>query len=294
MEKGIFIPALILILAFSAYLLLDTFVLESAVRTLSVEEEPEEAIPAEERAEAVVTENSYQSENLTVTLTEYEYCDTTVYAARVSFEDPGVLKTAFARSTYGRNITETTSIIAGRVDAILAVNGDYYGAQERGYVLRNGVLYRSTPAAGREDLVIWADGSFSIITETEVSAESLLEQGAVQILSFGPALVENGEVAVTAGEEVGRAKSSNPRTAIGVTADGDYLFVVSDGRTSASEGLSLSELAAFLKDLGAETAYNLDGGGSSTMVFMGKVINNPTTTGRTIQERKISDVVYIG
>ena len=73
-----------------------------------------------------------------------------------------------------------------------------------------------------------------------------------------------------------------------------YLFVVSDGRTEESEGLSLYELAAFLRDKGAQTAYNLDGGGSSTMVFEGRVVNNPTSGGRGTKERSVSDIVYVG
>ena len=54
------------------------------------------------------------------------------------------------------------------------------------------------------------------------------------------------------------------------------------------------ELAEFMDRLGVETAYNLDGGGSSTMYFNGEIINNPTTSGRSIQERSVSDIVYIG
>ena len=113
------------------------------------------------------------------------------------------------------------------------------------------------------------------------------------MLSFGPALLIDGEIAVDAGDEVGRAKASNPRTSIGIVDDLHYLFVVSDGRTNESEGLSLLELAQVLQDLGAKTAYNLDGGGSSTMVFQGKVINNPTTNGKNISERSVSDIVCI-
>jgi exopolysaccharide biosynthesis protein len=93
---------------------------------------------------------------------------------------------------------------------------------------------------------------------------------------------------------VGKAKASNPRTAIGVIDNLHYLFVVSDGRTSASEGLSLYQLANFMQSLNVKTAYNLDGGGSSTMYFNGTVINNPTTSGRHISERSVSDIVYIG
>ena len=243
---------------------------------------------------AVSTENTYQDENISVTLTEYTVNDTAVYVADVTLSSADYLKTALAQGLYGKNVTESTSDMAEDNNAILAINGDYYGAQEKGYVLRNGVLYRSTAAKNQEDLVIYADGSFQIINESEVTAEELLADGAVQILSFGPALVTDGEIAVSTTEEVGQAKSSNPRTAIGVIDDLHYIFVVSDGRTDESEGLSLYELASFMESLGAETAYNLDGGGSSTMVFNGTLINNPTSTGNSIKERSVSDIVYIG
>jgi hypothetical protein len=162
-----------------------------------------------------------------------------------------------------------------------------------GYVIRNGVLYRNT-SSGSEDLVIYADGTFRIISEDDITAEELLASGARNVLSFGPALVENGEIAVTEKEEVGRAMASNPRTAIGTLENGHYLFVVADGRTSESDGLSLHELAAFLQSLGAQTAYNLDGGGSSSMVFLGNIVNNPANGKNRSSERSVSDIVYIG
>lgn len=242
----------------------------------------------------VTTANSYTDGNISITLTEYRRYDTTIYVADVQVTSVSDLKAAFADSSYGRNITEKTSEIAEDVNAILAVNGDFYGAQESGYVIRNGVLYRDTAADDRQDLVIYEDGSFEVVEESEVTAQELLDKGAWQVLSFGPGLVEDGEIAVSENEEVGKAMASNPRTALGVTEDGHYLFVVSDGRTSESEGLSLYEMAEFMQSLGAATAYNLDGGGSSTMYFNGEVVNNPTTSGRSIKERSVSDIVYIG
>ena len=242
----------------------------------------------------VTTANSYSDGNISITLTEYRKYDTTIYVADVQITSVSDLKTAFADSSYGRNITEKTSEIAEDVNAILAVNGDFYGAQESGYVIRNGVLYRDTAAEDRQDLVIYEDGSFEVVEESEITAQELLDKGAWQVLSFGPGLVEDGEIAVSENEEVGKAMASNPRTALGVTEDGHYLFVVSDGRTSESEGLSLYEMAEFMQSLGAVTAYNLDGGGSSTMYFNGEVVNNPTTSGRSIKERSVSDIVYIG
>lgn len=293
----------IFLIAFTVYLAMDTFVI-SRVYTVVDETDSgtgstattdtEQESDSDSGTETVVSETSYSDENIQITLTEYREYDTSVYVADIVLSSSEYLQTAFAQNAYGRNVTETTSEIAESAGAILAINGDYYGSQEEGYVLRNGVLYRNTAASGQEDLVIYNDGSFAIINETDVTAEELLADGAQQILSFGPALVEDGTVVVSEGDEVGKAKTSNPRTAIGIIDDFHYVFVVSDGRTDESAGLSLLQLAEFMKELGVTTAYNLDGGGSSTMYFNGEVINNPTTNGRSIKERSVSDIVYIG
>lgn len=283
---------------FTAFILLDTFVLRE-IYTITVTETeapviqktPEEAA---DPALVVKTKTRYQDENITITLSEFRQNDSTIYAADVRIASPEYLKTAFAENAYGKNVTQKTSEIAQANQAILAINGDFYGSRERGYVLRDGVLFRETTSRAQEDLVIWEDGSFSVITEEEITAGELLENGARQILSFGPALIRDGAICVTAEDEVGKAKANNPRTAIGIIEPLHYLFVVADGRTEESEGLSLLELAECMQSLGAELAYNLDGGGSSTMYFNGNVVNRPTSSGKSIKERKVSDIVYIG
>ena len=305
-KHKILLAYLLVLAVFTTYVALDTFVITrvysgEGIQTSDQSErtgagssgsgsEGEALVP-------VITSNSYTDSNISVEISGYSVEDTEVYAAEVSLASPEYLKTALAQGLYGKNVTEETSQIAEDNDAILAVNGDYYGTREKGYVIRNGQLYRDTAVSGQEDLVIYEDGSFGIISEDEVTADELLADGVVNNLSFGPVLVENGKVAVGTDEEVAKAMGSNPRTAIGIKADGTYLFVVADGRTDESEGLSLYELADFMKELGAVTAYNLDGGGSSTMVFNGVVINNPTG-GRAGHgegtERSVSDIVYIG
>ena len=301
---------LLMLAVFTTYVALDTFVItrvyssadtntQEIVQTSVQEEQTGAAGSGDSGSDLlpVITSNSYSDGNISVAVDSYTVEDTTVYVAEVSLASPEYLKTALAQGVYGKNVTEATSDIAADNDAILAINGDYYGARESGYVIRNGELYRDTAASGQEDLVIYADGTFGIINESEVTAEELIADGAVQTLSFGPALVEYGEVCVGTNDEVRKAMASNPRTAIGVKADGTYLFVVADGRTDDSEGLSLYELAQFMQEQGAVTAYNLDGGGSSTMVFNGNVINNPTggMAGHgSGSERSVSDIVYIG
>lgn len=236
---------------------------------------------------------TYSDSKSKITVTQYRAYDSNIYVADVEVTDGTSILSAFANNTYGRNITDTTSDMAEENNAVLAINGDYYGARQSGYVIRNGVVYRSQGSNG-EDMVISKDGSLSFISESDTTTDSLMQKQAWQVLSFGPVLVENGQVAVSENDEVGMAMASNPRTAIGTVAKNHYLFVVSDGRTSESAGLSLYELANFMKSLGATNVYNLDGGGSSTMVFQGEVVNNPTTNGNKISERAVSDILYIG
>ena len=236
---------------------------------------------------------TYSDSKNKITVTQYRAYDSNIYVADVEVTDGTSILSAFANNTYGRNITDTTSDMAEENNAVLAINGDYYGARQSGYVIRNGVVYRNQGSNG-EDMVISKDGSLSFISESDTTTDSLIQKQAWQVLSFGPVLVENGQIAVTENDEVGMAMASNPRTAIGTVAKNHYLFVVSDGRTSESAGLSLYELANFMKSLGATNVYNLDGGGSSTMVFQGEVVNNPTTNGNKISERAVSDILYIG
>lgn len=297
----------------TAYVLLDTFVIPrigmpaagqssagvsgaaSNTDVLQTTDESSAGVPDASETEgsaASVTDTSYADENIQITIeTEYDD-DTAVYIADIQISDVSYLKTALANGVYGRNIKETTSAMAESNNAIFAINGDYYGFRNDGYVIRNGVLYRDT-SGSNEDLVIGGDGNFSIINESDTTAQSLMDAGAWQVLSFGPALIDGGEITVSADSEVGKSKSSNPRTAIGQISTLHYIVIVSDGRTSESAGLSLLELAQLFKERGCYVAYNLDGGGSSTMWFNGQVVNNPTD-GRSFGERSVSDIVYFG
>lgn len=279
------------------YSMMKTFVLAETISTVSNTGSTSNTAAASQAAKnAQVTDTSYSDGNISVTLTEKTVNETQVYVADITLSSSDYLKTALAQNSYGTNVTAKTSVTAAENNAILAVNGDYYGANSSGYVIRNGVVYRDSVRedASNGDLAIYKDGSFKIIYEDQVSADQLVQDGVVNLLAFGPSLVENGEISVDTNTEVGQAMSSNPRTAIGIIDENHYIIVVSDGRTSESKGLSLYQMAEVMKSYGVKTAYNLDGGGSSTLYFNGQVINKPTTGGSKISERAVSDIVYIG
>ncbi|MDW4571394.1 phosphodiester glycosidase family protein [Microbacterium sp. M3] len=251
-------------------------------------------------ADATVTATSYSDGATSVTIstvTEGSGSDTvTYYVADVTLSDATTLRSAFAKDQFGENITQLTSGIAADNSAIFAVNGDYYGFRDTGIVIRNGVVYRDEPA--RQGLVFYTDGRVEVYDETTTTADELLAAGAWNTLSFGPAIVEDGtvvegiedtEVDTNFGNH--SIQGDQPRTAVGVIDENHLVFVVVDGRQSGySAGVTLTELADIMVDLGATTAYNLDGGGSSTMYFNGDVVNQPSNGG----ERATSDILYIG
>lgn len=289
----------ILLTSYTVFVLLKAFVIPSdIVQVKDSKKQSSSASPDEDkdiRNEPVITETSYKSNDISITITTLERYETQVYVADIVLKDLSYLQTAVANGTFGRNIKDTTSAMAKENNAILAINGDYYGFHDRGYVMRNGYLYRETKHRSRDydDLAIYEDGHFEIFYESQYKAKEIADAGAVQIFSFGPGLVKNSKVIVGENSEVTYALQSNPRTAIGEIAPLHYVMVVSDGRTEESAGLTLYELAQIMEELGCKTAYNLDGGGSSTMWFMGRVVNCPTD-GSKSGERRISDIIYIG
>ena len=247
----------------------------------------------------VTTATSYTSDDTSISITTYTQGtgdDTiTYYVADLTLSDATSLRGAFANNQFGENVTALVSETATANNAILAVNGDYYGFRDSGIVIRNGVVFRDSGA--REGLAMYRDGTVKVYDETQTTAAQLVADGVWNTLSFGPAIVESGAAVsgidqVEVDTNVGNhsIQGEQPRTAIGVTADGHILLVVVDGRDPGySRGATLPELADIMISLGATTAYNLDGGGSSELWFNGVVVNQPSNGG----ERATSDILYI-
>lgn len=220
----------------------------------------------------------------------------TVYVADVQVSDATIIRAAFAEDTFGTNVIAKTSDIAAQAGAELAINGDYYGFRDTGIVIRNGVAYRD--AGARQGLLLSTDGTLSLYDETSTSADELLTKGAWQTWSFGPGLVNGGAIVegiddVEIDTNVGNhsVQGNQPRTAIGMIAANHFLFAAVDGRSAGySRGMTMTELAQLLLDRGVQVGYNLDGGGSTTMVLDGDLINDPLGRDR---ERGTSDIIYV-
>ena len=104
--------------------------------------------------------------------------------------------------------------------------------------------------------------------------------GVKHIISGGPYLIKNGEIFVDVKEQkLNSITGRNPRTAVGITQDKNLVLITVDGREESSVGMTLTELAYFLKEFGCVEAMNLDGGGSSVMYVDGNIVNNPSIKG---------------
>ena len=235
----------------------------------------------------VIKENEYHSRDLSVEINEYFENDITYFVAEVYVRDMDNFFAAFAGGKYGSR-KEVTSEIAIDNNAIFAVSGDYYNAREGGLIIRNSTVYRNEKEPFREVLAIYDDGSIRGFRYSDAyTGELAADESVVHTYAFGPILILDGEVAKEFGDRDHTIR--HPRTAIGMVEPYHYFFVVADGRKQGySIGMSLFELTELFFDLGCTQAYNLDGGGSATMVFMGDLVNLPQGT---TKERGIGDAI---
>lgn len=233
----------------------------------------------------LVDNDSYQSANIAITIEKHQMDEVTYYIADIYLRDIEYFRTAFAGGSYARNQTSDVLDMAVENSAVLAITGDYYGIRDQGVVIRNGELYRSSTF--EDVLVLYYDGRMETMTEDEFDLEKIKVSGAWQAWSFGPMLLDHGQVMKAFNSNV---TPRNPRSAIGYYEPGHYCFVLVDGRQAGySIGLTLGQMSGLFFDLGCQAAYNLDGGESAVMTLMDSVVNQPYRDGRPV-----SDIVFIG
>lgn len=241
--------------------------------------------------EGYLSATEYQDESIHVTLEQYEVESTICHVARVKIAHPSQLRTAAAYG-FHRPQTEMTNKIARRVEAVVAINGDYFSYSGRGYMVRQGEEYINKPYNDRDVLFIDENGDFYI--ERRATAETLepyMSMPIVNSFNFGPGLVIDGEPLTEYGKEFNSGDTRSQRSCIAQVKRGEleYLLISCEGpMESKNGGLTMVEFAAFVKSLGVENAYNLDGGNSASLQFKGKKVNAV----KNKHERRISDIIY--
>lgn len=244
-------------------------------------------------AEGYTSETTYEDESISVSIETTMWGETKCYIARVTIADPSQLRTAPALS-FDRNQTAMVDAMAERVNAVLAINGDYFSFQNQrgGYLVRQGELYKNKPIKGRDVLIIDGNGDFTIekkIDETVLAKYA--DAGVVNSFNFGPGLVIDGEVLTEYGAKYNSAQNRSQRCAIAQVKRGEmtYLCICCEGPVETDDGgMTMVEFAEFVASFGVENAYNLDGGYSTAMIFGGEKINAVDNK----KLRPVSDIIY--
>lgn len=229
-----------------------------------------------------INEHFYIKDDLKVKLVETRTENQHYWVTEVISSDTTPLKGAMANDTYNGN-RETISSMANRLNAVLAINASGFYAKTNkpmGTVVRNGELISLDSAYTEEILSLQSDGNLNFTT---VNTEEVFNSGDIeQTFTFGPILIRDGQATQLSD------KSRHPRTAIGQLNDNRYVIVVVEGRMEGADGMTLNELQQIFLNLGCKTAYNLDGGGSTSLYFQGKLINTPSDG----SERSVVDMIY--
>lgn len=229
-----------------------------------------------------LNQHFYVKDDLKVKLVETRTSNQHYWIAEVISSDAIPLKGAMASDTYNGK-RETISSMANRLGAILAINASGFYAKTNtpmGTVVRNGKLVNIDKSYTGEILSLKSDGNLAFTTVN--SEEEFKNLDIKQTFTFGPILVRDYQATEL------NDKSRHPRTAIGQLDDNRYVLVVVEGRMEGADGMTLAELQQLFLQLGCKTAYNLDGGGSTTLYFQGKVINTPSDG----SERSVVDMIY--
>ncbi len=237
----------------------------------------------------------YQDETRYITINKISESNLTYFVADVQLAVPALFRTALSgNKAYGE--MELISGMAARNQAVLAINGDDYGTQKYGTIIRNGTLIRAN-ATTRNMLIVDPNGDMSVIADRKGENPKTLSQQLVagqvwQTFEFGPELVRDGQAAAfsSAFDVISTSSTRRePRTAIGQIGTLHYIIIIADGRQDGySSGMTLPELQELFIRYGAKTAMNLDGGGSTELWFQGQILNRPAGG----EERYVSDIIF--
>ena len=239
-------------------------------------------------------ELSYKTDKLSVSIEQKKKNGITYFVCDVKITDVSQLRTAFAGDAFNSGIYEAVSDIADRYSPVIAINADFCRYHREGVIIRNGEVLRRQNIKKHHLLVVDENGNLSAQTDRSgkqgLVANKLEQQNTWQTFEFGPVLIQNGEAATLPKSFYVNCNEGyyEPRTAIGQKGPLHYVLIVVDGRRDGySTGASIPQLQELFMEEGVEFAFNLDGGGSTTLYFLGEVINMPSGG----KQRSVSDVL---
>ena len=251
---------------------------------------------------AAFTEDGYEDTSISIQL-EHRVDEANNLSWRIAYvqiKDPTQLRTGIA----GKKVTNSaelkiSDIIKTRYpNTIIAINGDCFTKQSNaGYVYRMGEKRISSTNKQKDILIIDENSDFHIFLQNDskntqkTQIDAFLAEGhqVINAFTFGPALVQDGNLLQTPKNYKYDPNAKDQRAAIGQMGPLSYVFVLCEARWTGYDGVTHQELADFMYDLGCLQAYNLDGGNSAVIVFG----NGYFQTKRSYtNERELSDFIY--
>ncbi len=227
----------------------------------------------------------YRTDDYIIGIEEYYVEDAVLFVADVYIRDIHLLKTAFANNMFKGDKLKYDYILdlCAETGAAFAVSGDFVAIREDGLIIRNGELLQNRNYT--DICALYIDGTMAVYEKPDKTVDELTDGSVWQTWCFGPNLLGEGGQAIEISHKL---MHENPRCAIGYYEPGHYCFVVVDGRQKYySDGMTLTELSAFMSELGCKAAYNLDGGQSAQMVLEDNIVNMPANGGR-----RVGDIIY--
>ena len=212
------------------------------------------------------------------------------WVASIKIAHPSQLRTTAANG-FQSEMTMKGTAMAKRVNAVLAINGDYFYFTHHGYILRQGQLFLDDLRGDRDVLLIDEDGDFHIVRNpfTGQVSQTINGKQVVQAFFFGPVLVENGKMVRDMDLRYDmRAEERRQRMCIAQVGPLEYKCICCGPPARGNSGMNLTEFARLVYSLGVETAYNLDGGDSTMLIFNGQKVNDP----KSPDTRDIADIIY--
>ena len=192
------------------------------------------------------------------------------YVAHIRMRDVNSFRPGFGDAKEKGGVGGRVSRITKRAKTVLAINGDNLRYSEiawKGRMVRNNIVYGNGRA--QPTLILGDDMSLSVMESIEMTAQQMADAGVRNSFGFGPVLVRDGAVSE---KECKRHRTfdKNPRAGIGMVEPGHLVAIFVEGRQRRySVGLNLLDFAQLFVDEGCTIAYNMDGGATSGMSFMG-------------------------
>ena len=242
--------------------------------------------------EVILTENSYKSPEVSVTIEtceiEEDGSKIVYYVADIYIASIDNFTTQIANNDLRYYSTQKSLDMDKAANAIISICGDFITYQQNGFMMRNGEIYVENSNL-YSICVLYRNGEMETYDARTYNIEDIKAKDPLQVWSFGPVLLDENGNARSKFNISSTVAQRNPRSAVGYYEPGHYCFVVVDGRQKHSAGIKMPLLASIFEELGCTKAYNLDGGGSSVMLFNHKQFSKQSNGG----DRKLGDLLVI-